>query len=249
MSSTKLYENNKMWKGEIQVKCLNTFPYRGKTKKRKKNEISNLYTVHPIPGFETLKNDIAIVVQRQEDIFQAEIVSFQEITKDRDASKILPRVKFDEQLSIDKDSYEYEENPSYFPLRLCHLKVVMLNKEKLAEFFGEEYSVPNLSETSFQKFIKIDLFYCKGRQFSKYKQQKRLGEKLFNFVLAQYELEKFPIVLEADTRDRNATQTHKLFQYYKSLGFDHGPFPLIKNQDYSTAIMYRLPPSTTFTKS
>ena len=112
-----------MWKGEIQVKCLNNLSYRGKTKKRKINEISNTYTVHTVPGFETLKNDIAIVMQRKQvdnlDTIEAEIVSFKEITKGRNASRIVPPLEFDEQLSIDKhEGDEQDEDRKYFPLRI-----------------------------------------------------------------------------------------------------------------------------------
>jgi len=243
----------KMWKGEIQVKCLNNFTYRSPKKKRKLDEIS--YTVHEVPGFEVSKNDIAIVVQRKQedhlDTIHAEIVSFKEITKGRNKSRIVPPVEFDKQLSIDKyeeDEDEEDEDTKYFPLRICFLTIVKFNKKHLVQFLNG-YSVPNLIDTSYKKFVKIDLFYCKGREFSKYYNQKGLGEKLMKAVLAQYDLKRFPIVLEADTRDPNATQNHKLFTYYKKLGFDNGPFPRTKDKKYSTAIMYKLPQIDNFAQA
>tara|TARA_B100001063_G_C16636676_1_gene488662 strand:- start:507 stop:791 length:285 start_codon:yes stop_codon:yes gene_type:complete len=84
-----------------------------------------------------------------------------EITKGRDRSRILPPVEFEAALSIDSTDEEDDEEDTdedlYFPLRLCHVVISVIDKIKLGEYL-QGYCVDDectdLTNSKYDKFVK-----------------------------------------------------------------------------------------------
>ena len=230
---------------------------------RAESLLMKIYRGDTLPEFHG--DDIKMLMQEKDDVIRAEVVSLKEITKGREQSKLYEGEAHAQASNIDEaddiEDEDMEEDTEYRPLRLCHVQIVILTKEDLHEFL-KGYCVEsckNLIESNYDKYVKLDLFYCKGRSLSKHNLQlKGLGAKLLKYVFNEYrrvhqddlqvsDLEKFPIVLEADTMSQEATRDHPLFKYYALLGFNYGPFPYYRKKEdrttetFKTAIMYKLP--------
>jgi hypothetical protein len=132
---------------------------------------------------------------------------------------------------------------------LCQIIIYFLDKDEMRHSCNgftinnrENEAYPDLMEVAhkYDTFVKVGVFHCKGRNHSKYgKNFKGIGKYLFHLVSAKYALDRFPMFLEADNRDTNDSDS-KLLHYYKTLGFESGPCPQ-QEDNYSTAIMYKLP--------